>query len=86
MTIFRTCLRRSLKIYESYFGRKDHRVAVVLTSLGSILRTLGNSKESKNLFEESLNIQEEILDPFHPSVNENAPLLHHRPHNQFTNR
>ena len=64
----RECLEKSLDIFESLFGDEDIRVATVLTHLGSTWRSLGDSKTSKRLFERALSIQQDVLEPLHPSV------------------
>lgn len=43
-------------------------MATVLTNLGSIFRSHRKNSDSKDLYEQTLAIQEEILEASHPSV------------------
>ena len=66
--IFRGCLERALDIYDKCYQHHHPSVAIALTNLGAVMRSLGESEKSKELFEKALNMEENLYEPTHPSV------------------
>ncbi len=57
-----------MSIYEKRLDSFHPSVAVALTNLGATWRNLGDSLQSKELFEKALAIQEQLYEPHHPAV------------------
>ena len=66
--IFRECLERALSIYNERYQHHHPSVAIALTNLGAVMRSLGETERSKELFEQALNMEEHLYEPTHPSV------------------
>ena len=67
LNLYREYYERALQIYQQAHGHK-HNVAAVLNNLGNTWSDLGNFAKSKELYEETLAIEEEIYGPDHPEV------------------
>ena len=68
LLVFRECLERALTIYNKCYQHHHPSVAIALTNLGAVMRSLGESEKSKELFEQALNMEEHLYEPSHPSV------------------
>ena len=68
MSVFRECLERALDIYDKCYQHYHPSVAIALTNLGAVMRSLGDTEKSKEKFEKALAMEEHLYEPNHPSV------------------
>lgn len=60
LLVFRECLERVLTIYNKCYQHHHPSFAIALINLGAVTHSLGETKKSKELFEQALKMEEHL--------------------------